>query len=323
MGADNSLSERATSGQAEWLPVGLLHIGEGNPYQRIIRPHKVDRIARSYDPDLVGVIEVTKRTDGEYWVRDGHHRVAALRALDRTDDLVLCHVLVHTTMAGEARTARLMNKERTAWSAYDEFRAGMVEGESTMVAVKSLMDELGIKVQSGGSQPDEENGGILMAIGTAVKQYQRPGGPELLARTLTVLRDAWPNEPNRFRQTMVRGLASFLAHHDEYVEEDRLIHTLGRTSPDQLIDEARQLKRSYKWSVSAYVASAIEGAYNLRARNRIREVGAPTYANAIREYERRHRPATVATGRNLFANGAGTSAVVDVESKVLTSAGVS
>lgn len=286
-------AELLGAGTIEWLPFGDLRWGPKNPYQRVIRPGKVQFLVDNWDPRKLGVFEIVRR-GATLWVMGGQHRceAALLKGVSK-QALVQCHVQIFKSIKEEADVALHMDKDRTAWNAYDEFRAGLVARDPIAMGVKKLCDELGIVISPGGLPPTWEP--VLYAIGSAVTLYRRPGGPDLLERSLHLLHDAWAvvDRPGSklhkaYDATLLNGMAIFLAYHWPYVSDSRLTEKLSKTAPDVVLQEAHDMKKYYTWALTTYAALRMEIAYNTGARPpvQLRAVTAGEYAKAIATYSR-------------------------------------
>lgn len=72
----------------------LLRVGDlrvDSSYQRDLNQVRVRRMAKVYDRDALGALEVSLRDD-TYFVVDGNHRRALVIEVEGEDALVLCHV---------------------------------------------------------------------------------------------------------------------------------------------------------------------------------------------------------------------------------------
>lgn len=293
-----SVTSKATPGTLEWIPVKDLNFGPENPYQRPVKPHWLEFLVNNWNPDIVGVLEVSKREDGTLWVKEGQHRCLAKVRRGEQDDAMACHVMIHQSLSTEARNARDMNQLKAGWSAYDGYNAMLAEGHEEAIGIQGILDPLGIKVIAGASSDQVEKGGLLFAIGTVINLYRRTGGPELTEKVFAVLSSAWPDTQHTYNSTIIKGMALFLAYHELNEDTDDIARALRRSSnPNELLDQARAMKKRGRWALASYMAMAIEQGYNFKRgeRSRLRDTAAVTYATALKRYEHDFEPATEIT----------------------------
>src|SRR5436853_1045819 len=77
--------------------------------QRPLDGVRVASIAGDFEPESIGVIHVSRRSNGTYHVMDGQHRVAAMRVLGMDETPVPTHLYEGLSKAAEARMFRRLN----------------------------------------------------------------------------------------------------------------------------------------------------------------------------------------------------------------------
>ena len=82
-------------------------------YQRSPIGKKVNKIAKNFDPDLLGVIICSMRESGVLAVIDGSHRVHALRQKQMNDAVLNALVYFDLKIEDEAKIFSLLNQEHT------------------------------------------------------------------------------------------------------------------------------------------------------------------------------------------------------------------
>lgn len=106
---------------------------------------KVLGIAAAWNNGAAGVLTVSQRADGSYYVIDGNHRREA--ALRRGDIPTLpCRVVTGLDLAGEASLFRSLNMYRTNVSAYTKYRSALVAGDETVTGCDAMLHRLGLKI---------------------------------------------------------------------------------------------------------------------------------------------------------------------------------
>lgn len=238
----------------EVLEVGRLFVDES--YQRPLTTF-AGKIERNFDPALVGTLVVSERGKNRYAIVDGQTRAAAivnLAAEDKAPIGVPCLVYHGLSQADEARLFARLQKERRGIASAHRFRAAVVAGEEEAIAITALAEAAGYEI---GANAKTE----LTAVAALERVYRR--GPELLERTLSVSRRAWPDViPSG---AIIRGLGKLLGQ-DSRVDDGRLVERLRTVTVDELRRRALALSEGMGGSGNAetYMAQAIEGVYRAR-----------------------------------------------------------
>ena len=175
--AKNRVERTAT---LRWVPLGLMCV---SPLaQRELNEARVDKMAASFDPELIGTPTVSHR-DGKWFIVDGQHRVETMRAVGWGDQQIHCWSYEGLTEGEEAEMYLSLN-DTLAQSAFDKFRIAVVAQREMECDIYRIVHSVGLSVTR-----DRIEGGVR-AVGTLVRVYKR-GGPKVLKRTLTIIRDAY------------------------------------------------------------------------------------------------------------------------------------
>jgi len=130
----------------EFMMVDKNELSIDYEYQRdkvIIR--KVRELQSNWSWAGCGCILVAMRQDGSFWVFDGQHRVLAAR--NRADISILpCLVFEVDNKTQEAAGFLVSNTQRKPVTAIAKFKAMVMTGDPTAVAVDSLLKKLGLTV---------------------------------------------------------------------------------------------------------------------------------------------------------------------------------
>lgn len=216
------------------IAVDDLNIAES--YQRTIVPARVNRIAKSLDPDAFGSLTVGQRKDGSYWVVDGMQRLTAARRLGISS--VPCDVFKSDGQDHEARIFRLKNKERTSVSACSLFRAQLVEGDPQTVEIASIIKRAGLKLNL-----DSNNSGwpYLRAVKALERSYLRVGATGL-EEAFGIISEAWAGESDALQGDMIEGVCWFIKKHEGF-DRERLV---GRLRTKSVTGVMRASDANYK-----------------------------------------------------------------------------
>jgi len=176
---------------------------ETGPSQTLIR-----KIAMFWDWSLCQPLIVSRRADGEHYVVDGQHRLAAAKL--RNDIFQLpCVVATYGTSADEAASFVALNQQRRPLSALDLFKAALMAGDQQATAIHQAIEDSGLKLSNHASTHQMKEGRICN-IGGLQRCYQRQG-ERALATSLKVLARAFPNQLLRYAGTLFPGIAAVIS----------------------------------------------------------------------------------------------------------------
>jgi hypothetical protein len=130
-----------------WLPTQTLLVD--SDYQRRVSQSKVSKMAKNWHPQSVGVIVVSLRADGRYYVIDGQHRVAAAKKIGITE--LRCEVHKDLPIQTEAKTFHYNNANRKSPNRIELFNALRIEGDPAVALVDRLVASVGRHVGEGKS----------------------------------------------------------------------------------------------------------------------------------------------------------------------------
>lgn len=230
-----------------WVPLSRMRI---NPQaQREVNPAWVARLAADFDLEEMGNPTVNHRDDW-FNIIDGQHRIAALKQwIGDTwrHQQVECWTYENLTDEQEAeKFLRLQNRLRVL--AFDEFRVAVNAGRPDESDIERIVRDLGLTISR------TKNG--IAATGTLKKVYGR-GGPEVLARTLRIIRDAYGD--TGFEAGVLDGIGLFCQRYNGDVQEDRVVERLSAANGGMggLITRGNLLRKTTGNSRAQCVAAAV------------------------------------------------------------------
>lgn len=236
----------------QWVPVSKMRVSP-----RAQRVHsspgarsKINFIAEYFDPDKFGTPTVNAR-DGLFWVIDGGHRYHALVLLGWEDQQVQCWVYHGLTEHDEADKFLDLNNVRPV-SAMDKFKVAVVAKRDVACDIDRIVREQDMSV---GSSRE-----AISCVTALVKTYDN-GGPDVLATTVRIIRDAY-GAPG-FTAKVTEGIGLFATNYNTFSEDrlvEKLSHKLGGVNG--LLSRAEQIKSSHGVSVPIGVAAAAVETYN-------------------------------------------------------------
>lgn len=203
----------------------------------------INQRVESFDVDLLGFITVNERRDGKLSVIDGGHRVGLMRAVGWGDQKIHAEVFKHLPLKDEALLFVARN-DRRAVTAYDKFKANLVGGEATAVAVNKIVNDVGLAVSQ------QERPGTVSAIAKLVQLYDGAGiasrreGAFALQNALSVCVQAWGKTSNSVNGQVVFALGVMQLRYQHQIDQKELITKLAPIpgGPAGLLGRARSAR---------------------------------------------------------------------------------
>lgn len=207
-------NEQARTSRAShlmWVPVAAMKVSP--KAQREYKESHAAEFAADFDLEALGFPVVSKR-DGNYYIVDGQHRVAALKMIGWGDQQIQCEVYEGLSEADEAELF-LRRDKRRAIQAFDRFRIGVVAEREVETDVNRVVQGSGLRVST------DEDPRSIAAVGALLKTY-RNGGGVVLGRSLRLLRDGFPDDPAAFRRELVEGAGLMCQRYNGDLDDDAL-----------------------------------------------------------------------------------------------------
>jgi hypothetical protein len=223
-------------GTDEWLVAS--EIGVDMQYQRPLSMGHVRKIAREFNLKAFGVLLVSERANGTYWIIDGQHRLAAVKALGRGDMRLPCHVYRNLSVAEEAEIFH-MQTQRKAISTVDRFRARLFAGDEHALSLNRIIQKHGLHVEQNTRR------GTLPGIGAVERIYDRQGAQQL-DDILTIAVAAWGDREQGIPAIVYQGLDAFLIRYGDRYDRDRLIRVLRSNDLERVTADAKALRSAMR-----------------------------------------------------------------------------
>lgn len=219
----------------KWLPVGEIDVDP--TVQRPLNVSWAEKIGRELDPDLIGVIHVSKRPNGRHVAIDGQHRLYGIKNIfGNNGTLVECKVYEGLSKAQEAALFVGLNNFKRP-TAIDAFLKNVVANDPASKAIDAIVRECGFRVDRAKAD------GNITAVGSLVEVYygfidirdpelteedrNRQARPALLKSTLTVLREAWGGTADSVHGALISGIGRLLAARQRALEVPDLVRKLS------------------------------------------------------------------------------------------------
>lgn len=255
-----------TASKYEYRKVSLDKISVDRRVQRDEPdPKRIDKMVAEFDPDGLGTVTLSQRPNGEIVALDGQHRYLASKLtgevseLDAKVFLDLWREGPESGLKAEARIFTLTNRHVKIGSV-DSFRVAVTAGNAEALQVMHVLNTHGLTPKL------SYHPGAFSAIATAMRIARRPGGLDLLDRSLTVLQEAWGDTRFTLDGRLVEGMSAFLHRYVDEVRQERLIKQLrseGEAGPKTILEKAITIRATVERGPMKFaVAQAIAGSYN-------------------------------------------------------------
>lgn len=241
--------------------------------QRPFDEAHANRIARKFDPTLVGLLQVSRRPEG-YYVIDGQHRRAAAIMVERGDVPLPCYVVDGLAVADEAHRFVGINATAKKPHTLDTFRVRVVAEDPAAVEITNILDAAGLRLEVSGLDGTITAIAAVEAVyfGRGTKKLGEPN-PELLIDVLAVLGDAWGKDRDAYDSTIIKAMGVLLGRHGGRINKERLAHLLAKSgTAAQLIGRAKSLGDATRKSAPVAAVQVMTEIYNHSLRSgRIKE----------------------------------------------------
>lgn len=239
-------------------------------YQRIVDKSRVNRMAKKFDPQGLGVIEVAEREDGTRVLLDGQHRVETVRTKVEEGDIdgnFKIAARVHSGMSPAEEAALFATlQEQKPLTPLQKFRAMLASDNPEYVEMAKVLKKHGLQVAIGPKPGHVQAADAVIGV---YNQYEAAGLDEVCA----ILVEAWGNDSANFQSQILRGFAYFL-NHAENLDRERLVKQISKITPAQLLAFSRRFSGTMSANLKVRdVAEGIRQTYNRGLRKETLKVG--------------------------------------------------
>lgn len=176
---------------------------DGGPSQSLIR-----KIAMFWNWDLCQPLVVARRDNGDLFVIDGQHRLAAANL--RGDISQLPAVVVsYADPKDEAASFVHLNQQRRPLTKIDVFKAAVASGDEEANAIANALDDAGLSIAPH-SNHTAWKPGMVSNIG-GIEEAWRRRGPSATKLALRALGEGFEGQVLRYAGTIFPGIASVCA----------------------------------------------------------------------------------------------------------------
>jgi len=203
-------------------------------YQRMPINAKINKIIKTFDPDLLGVIICSMRENGDVAIIDGSHRYHALTRMNQFDLCINALVYFGLSLQDEAKIFALSNQEHTKPSTVDIFKAGIVAGDEITIAINAILNKNGFYVGVG---PGNNKIRALVTL----KRIYINAGANILDQTIRIIKAAYGSNSDVMRDQLMSAVAVILYRYKN-VDEKRMVQALLKFgNPISLLSNAKAM----------------------------------------------------------------------------------
>lgn len=241
------------------LPVDVLFTDD--TYQRALDLTRVIKMARAYDPALVGIIEVSARGGDRYAILDGQHRWALAKDVlfEQENPHVVCRVHTGLSVDEEAALYHRLNTTRKQLTGWDRWKARRAGGDETVVAIEKTCADSGWTVSYRMTR-----GHTTSTV--ALEKIYNLGGPGLISYILEIVTAAWADNPEGTGRPILEGLSNIVETYGDKIDRERLVTALTGIVPRQLNARAAAAREVHKGTIDKLTAHVMIEEYNAAAR---------------------------------------------------------
>lgn len=231
-----------------WVPIADMKVSP--KAQREFKESHAADYAADFDLEALGYPVVSKR-DGNFYIVDGQHRVAALKMIGWGDQSIQCEVYDGLTESEEAELF-LRRDKRRAIQAFDRFRIGVVAEREEETDINRIIMGCGLRVAT------DQDPKSIAAVGALHKTY-RNGGAKVLSRSVRILRDGFPDDPAAFHRPLVEGAGLLCQRYNGDLDDDDLKKKLAavKNGANGVLTKAGRIKAATGATLAQSTAAAL------------------------------------------------------------------
>lgn len=201
----------------------------GEKYQRELNLNRIAKIAASFNEMVANEPKVSFR-DGNYYVFDGQHTIAARLLLNDGEHLpIMCKVYQGLTEEEEAKLFAMQTGTATKPTPGEKMRAWLYAKDEDAHDFKNATESTGLFLELGDANCDF----YLRCINTAHRMY-RILGEDMYKEALNVIVDAWEGSKESLKLEIIIAVSRFIyLYHDEY-DRERLVRRLRAIDPIEI-----------------------------------------------------------------------------------------
>lgn len=232
-------------------------------YQRLIKEKHIKDIVDKFEVHRFGEPVVNCR-DGNYYLIDGQHRIAALIFMNGGEPVeVKCTVFYEMTYAEEANYFAKQDDGHMRQTGYGRIFANKEGGDPAAIGFITANQQLGLRV----SDDDDFKGSRLIDAATTLFAMFNRYGARTYFRVMKMILDTWDDENRPIGAMLVKSVFIFDKRYYGKYQEKIFRKKLANTVPATIINTAKTIAGDQKNNI----VSLLAGYYNtkLQSANRL------------------------------------------------------
>lgn len=203
-------------------------------YQRDLNTNRVDQIVREFNGDLFNEPKVSYR-DGQFWVFNGQHSIAAWRKLHGGDDKsVLCKVYKGMTWLDECTAFIAQNGISKDPTTNERLRAAYEAKRPDVTGMVKGAELVGFTVNFKLCKCRNQ----IVAVAALFRAYKTLE-TDAYIDMLTAIRDAWNGTEESLSSQIINGMTAFYKTFGGNFKREDLVKSISKIRPVDIIREGR------------------------------------------------------------------------------------
>lgn len=267
--AEHNFADRRA--EREWVSIDeMIRDPEINP--GIVDQRRAEFYAANFDPDLVNVVTLSRRTNGKCAIIDGQNRVEALRILGWNGQKMEADVFRGLTKAEEAKIFLGLANTRNHGHA-DRFIARITKGDPVAVAIKKCVEAAGYVIDRAGRDGVISATKALEDVYLGRGQKVRSHNPGALDNTILVITAAWGRTRKAVTGQVIQGIGGFFLRYESAIDRERVVRALRGVvgGPVGLIQRGKGKQELHGGTVAYGIGHFITDQYNKGLASRSRK----------------------------------------------------
>ena len=229
-------------------------------YQRELDVNRARSMAHTWDPRLVGVIDVSDRGEDtppnspRYAIINGQHRWKAAQMVE-PETVLVCNVHTGLTVAEEAQLFWDIDRKTKSLQVWDRWYARRAAGEQRVLDIDEMAESFGLEVT-------HTPGPNSIQCFAALEYVYTNIDPEALRYVLEFIGDVWPGDTAARAALVIKGLAHLLWECGDDLDTGRLADALTAITPKQLVARAKESAATSGGALWKCIARVAVAAYN-------------------------------------------------------------
>ena len=212
--------------------ISTAKLTSGQSYQRPVEMADVDSLIAKWKNHLITPIVVSFR-DGNFYVVDGQHRIAAMRKMAGGGDVTVpCIIYTGLTYEQEAELYYLLDASKGKLRLSHETKDLLESGsDAEIIDIKQRVEDAGFiwALDKASTVPFE-----IVAVRAVINAYHLLGGATF-SRMLVLMAGTWHGTPTSLKACMFSGMALFLKTYETELSDHAFIKRMSAVDPEEII----------------------------------------------------------------------------------------